>query len=168
MQSKRTPVEPVDDVVIVKTASVPIAPATCFQLFLDTQHVASWLCKKAHIEARIGGRYELMWEPEDPQNNSTIGCRITAYERDRLLAFQWRSPKQFKDFANAADPLTHVVVAFHGAHDETVVTLVHSGWRSTPDWQQAAQWQHVAWDYAFRALAGYAQSMTHTAAPSPR
>jgi hypothetical protein len=30
--------------------------------------------------------------------------------------------------------------------------LLHAGWRSTPEWLQAAQWQGVAWDYAFKAL----------------
>jgi hypothetical protein len=30
----------------------------------------------------------------------------------QVHAFQWRGPKQFGSFANVADPLTHVVVAF--------------------------------------------------------
>lgn len=152
MQSPRTTVDPVADRVLVKSAAVPVSPAACFRLFVEPAGLQSWLCEQATVEARAGGRYELFWEPADPQNDSTIGCRITAFERDRLLAFQWRSPRQFKPFANAADPLTHVVVAFHAATAGTAVTLVHSGWRSTPEWQQAAEWQSAAWDHAFKAL----------------
>lgn len=152
MQSSRTTISPVDDVVLVKSTMVSMPTSACFDLFIEPAGLESWLCEKANVEARTGGLYELFWEPDDPQNNSTVGCRITTYDRDRVLAFQWRSPKQFKSFANAADPLTHVVVAFHGTSNGTTVTLVHSGWRSTAEWQQAATWQSAAWDYAFQAL----------------
>ena len=152
MQASRTATAPVDDLVLVKSTTVPLSASACFRLFIEPAGLESWLCEKANVEARTGGLYELYWEPDDPQNNSTVGCRVTAFEWERVLAFQWRSPKQFKSFANAADPLTHVVVAFHGDADSTTVTLVHSGWRSTEEWQQAAQWQGVAWDYAFKAL----------------
>ena len=152
MQTPRSAVDPVADLVLVKNAILPLSPSACFRLFTDPDGLQSWLCEKANVEARLDGAYELFWEPSDPENDSTIGCRITAFESDRLLAFQWRSPKQFKPFANAADPLTHVVVAFHQVAQGAMVTLIHSGWRSTTEWLAAAQWQSRAWDYAFQAL----------------
>lgn len=148
----RTEVDAVDDLVLVHRARVPLPVADCFGLFTEVTGLESWLCAKARVEPHVGGRYELFWDPADPENDSTIGCRITAFERDQLLAFQWRSPRQFKPFANAADPLTHVVVSFHAEASGTAVTLVHSGWRSSPPWQQAAEWQAAAWGHAFRAL----------------
>lgn len=160
MQPSRTPVDPVDDLVIAKRATVPLPPATAFNLFVEPAALERWLCAKARVEARVGGAYELFWAPDDPHNDSTIGCRISALDTGRLLAFQWRSPRQFKSFANAADPLTHVVVVFHGHERDTVITLLHSGWRSTPEWVQAAQWQSAAWDYALKALNGHAAGMT--------
>lgn len=153
MPPNRSAVEPAPDEVIVKTAVIPMPPAAAFELFSVPQALVSWLCAQANVEARVGGRYELFWDPGDPENDSTIGCRVTACEPGRLLAFQWRSPRQFKPFANAADPLTHVVVSFHGEGSGTAVTLVHSGWRSSAEWQQALAWQRVAWDMAFDALA---------------
>lgn len=152
MHISRDAVAPASDLVIVKHVALPISAPAAFRLFSESEGLESWLCEKAAVEARIGGKYELFWEPSDPENDSTIGCRITAIQRDRLLAFQWRSPRQFKVFANSADPLTHVVVAFHEVEERTAVTLVHSGWRSSPEWLQAAEWQGVAWDYAFQAL----------------
>jgi uncharacterized protein YndB with AHSA1/START domain len=152
MTSSRSAVDPVADRVLVKRTTVPLSPAACFRLFVEPRNLESWLCERAHVEARVGGAYELFWEPSDPHNDSTVGCCLTAYEQDRMLAFQWRSPRQFKPFANIADPLTHVVVALHGNSSATTVTLVHSGWRSSPEWQAAAEWQSTAWDYAFEAL----------------
>jgi uncharacterized protein YndB with AHSA1/START domain len=152
MQTERSAVEEVPDVVLVKKLTVPLSPAACFRLFSESSALESWLCRSAKVEGRVGGAYELFWAPDDPENDSTIGCRITAFEVGRLLAFQWRSPRQFKSFANAADPLTHVVVAFHGDAVGTEILLLHSGWRSTPDWLAAAEWQSTAWDFAFRSL----------------
>ena len=86
------------------------------------------------------------------ENNSTIGCRITAIEPDQFLSFEWRSPKQFKHFANQADPLTHVVVLFVPRGESTHVHLIHSGWRGTPEWEEARRWQGQAWSVAFERL----------------
>ena len=97
----------------------------------------SWLTELANVEPMVGGKYELFWDPKDKENNSTIGCRVTAIEPDRFISFEWRSPKQFKQFANNADPLTHVVVFFIPDGDATDVHVVHSGWRSSPEWEEA-------------------------------
>jgi hypothetical protein len=34
----------------------------------------------------------------------------------------------------------------------TDVHLIHSGWRSTPDWEAARQWFEVSWRGAFTEL----------------
>ena len=123
-----------------------------YEHFVSKPLLESWLTNLAEVEPLPGGKYELFWNPADRGNDSTIGCRITAVEPAVLLAFEWRSPKQFKHFANSADPLTHAVVAFSATPSGTSVHLVHSGWRSTPEWLEAADWQQQAWDLAFKAL----------------
>ena len=69
-------------------------------MFPADRQLGSRLVPVAEVEPVAEGRYELFREPEDRENNGTIGCRVTAVERDRLIAFEWRSPKQFKHFAN--------------------------------------------------------------------
>ncbi len=123
-----------------------------FEMFTVNTQLEAWLTEVAEVELQVGGRYELFWEPEDRENNSTIGCHITAFEADQFLSFEWRSPKQFKHFANQADPLTHVVVFFVPIQNGTQVHLIHSGWRSSPEWIEAMQWQERAWRMAFDAL----------------
>ena len=140
------------DKVIHITCQLPCDSVAAFQDFTENQALQSWLCPQAHVVAEPGGAYELFWEPENPEINSTKGCKITAMQPHQMLAFEWRSPAQFKDFANQADPLTHVTVAFIPTDTGTDIHLVHSGWRSTPDWEEARQWQQRAWDMAFVAL----------------
>ena len=127
-------------------------PHRAFEMFTVNNLLESWLTNLAEIEPVVGGKYELFWEPEHKENNSTIGCKVTAIESDQFLSFEWRSPKQFKHFANNADPLTHVVVFFIPAGKGTYVHLIHSGWRRTKEWEEARQWQGRAWSMAFEEL----------------
>jgi uncharacterized protein YndB with AHSA1/START domain len=97
-----------------------------------------------------------LWDPKDRENDSTIGCRVTAIELDKFLAFDWKGPVQFKHFMNDVDPLTHVVVFFipngHGSGISTDVHLIHSGWRDSSEWQEARNYFQQAWSSAFQKL----------------
>jgi uncharacterized protein YndB with AHSA1/START domain len=152
MPGNRSTVEPVDDWVIVKSIRLPMLVDEAFAWLTDPARLESWLCSRARVGHGVGEPFELYWDLADPENDSTIGCRLTAYAPPCLLAFQWRSPKQFKAFANSADPLTHVVVSFHQVEAATLLTLIHSGWRASDEWRRAAAWQDKAWDFAFGAL----------------
>lgn len=153
-ETNRSLIAPVPDRIIHLSITLPKSPEAIFPYFTESRLLQSWLTARAEVEPQVNGKYELYWEPSDPENNSTIGCRITAIERPRLLAFQWRSPEQYKAFANGADPLTHVVVAFMHEDEGTRLHLVHSGWRSDPQWEEARKWQEQAWNIGLEALAG--------------
>lgn len=148
----RSLTEPVLDRVVTLSASVPIPPEEAFPWFTDPRRLEAWLTVRADVEARVGGLYQLFWDPERPSDDSTIGCRITAFLPSRLLAFQWRSPKQFKRIVNGADPLTHVVVSLFPESEGTLVHLLHSGWRSAPEWDEAREWQERTWRVALARL----------------
>ena len=128
-----------------------------FEMFTVNELLQSWLAPLADVEPVAGGKYELFWEPDDKENNSTLGCKVTALEPSRFISFEWRGPKQFKQFMNNADPLTHVAVFFTpcveaGDARTTVVHLIHSGWRSAPEWEEARAWFENSWRDAFEAL----------------
>ena len=131
---------------------VPLPPPDVFDLFATEYGLTSWLCPAAHVEPSVGGAYELFWRPDDRERDSTLGCRLTAYAPDSLLAFDWKSPVVFAPFANAADPLTHVVVSFSLDGPGTAVHLVHSGWRAAAPWREARAWQERAWRGALAQL----------------
>jgi uncharacterized protein YndB with AHSA1/START domain len=127
-------------------------------MFTVNEYLQSWLTAAADVEPVVDGKYELFWNPEDRENDSTIGCKITAIERGRFLSFDWKGPKQFKKFMNKADPLTHVVVFFTpgeelGPNRTTEVHLIHSGWRDSKEWEEARLWFEKVWDKALEELA---------------
>ena len=159
MQEARSPVAPAVDKVIHVSALVAAPPAKSFAYFTSPTLLKQWLTAAADVEGRVGGKYELFWQPDDRENNSTIGCRVTAFAPGQLVAFQWRSPKQFKSFANTAEPLTHVVVTFFAEGSGTRVHLIHSGWRSSPEWEEARAWQEKAWTGAFEELKRVAKEL---------
>jgi uncharacterized protein YndB with AHSA1/START domain len=123
-----------------------------FEMFIVNELIESWLTNLAEVEPEIGGKYELFWEPDDRDNNSTIRCKVTAIENDKFISLEWRSPKQYKHFTNNADPLTHVVIFFIPNGENTEVHVIHSGWRNSTEWEEARQWQNRAWLVALKAL----------------
>ncbi len=126
-----------------------------FEMFTVSEKLESWLPEKAEVEPKIGGKYELFWDPQNPDINSTIGCRITSFEKDKFLSFEWKGPEMFQSFMNFCDPLTHVVVFFTpGLKDpkKSLVYLFHSGWRDDPEWQKAREYFEKAWSGALSEL----------------
>jgi len=53
---------------------------------------------------------------------------------------------------NECDPLTCVTVLFKEVEGKTKVTLLHSGWRKTEEWQEAKEYFQHAWAGAFKIL----------------
>jgi hypothetical protein len=143
------------DKIIHQAVKLPCEAARAFEMFTVNGELENWLTVKADVEARVGGKYELFWNPEEPAFDSTIGCRVTACAPGKLLAFEWKGPKQYSDFMNETDPLTHVTVAFIPTKEGgTEVHLVHTGWRDTPEWEEAREWFVRNWEGAFKALEG--------------
>lgn len=131
-----------------------------FNMFTLNEHLQVWLAEIADVEPKMGGKYELFWDPNDRDNNSTIGCKITAIEKHKFLAFEWKGPKQYKHFMNVANPLTHVIVFFLPCDGSvagpcTEVHLIHSGWGDSAEWEEARLWFEKAWDLAFDRLREY-------------
>ena len=119
-----------------------------FKMFTKNEFLENWLTEKAEVEPEIGGKYELFWEPENRENNSTIGCKVTGIENRKYISFNWKGTAQHKSFMNNANPLTHVIVFFSqnsSEPDKTIVHLFHTGWRIDQEWQQARDFFEKAW-----------------------
>jgi len=119
-----------------------------FNYFTVNEQLESWLPEKAEVEPKVGGKFELFWDPQNRKINSTIGCKITSIEKNKFLSFEWKGPERFQSFMNFCDPLTHVVAVFSSSNDDlkkTTLFLFHSGWRDDPDWQKARDYFENAW-----------------------
>jgi uncharacterized protein YndB with AHSA1/START domain len=143
------------DKVIYRSASLRCDTQKAFEMFTLNKHLEKWLTQKADVEPRIGGKYELFWNPKDRENDSTIGCKILAVHLDKFLSFEWKGPKQFKHIMNEVRPLTNVVVFFIPCQKYTEVHILHTGWRDTPEWEEARQWFDKAWVMSLSELQKY-------------
>ena len=80
---------------------------------------------------------------------------MTAIEPQTLLAFEWKGPPQFR-FMNETNPLTHVAVFFTPCNEVltpcTDVYLLHTGWGTGSNWEEARTYFARAWDTAFAEL----------------
>lgn len=139
--------------VIHTFAQLSCGQKRAFEMFTVNELVQSWLAPLVDIEPRVGGKYELFWDLNDREYNSTVGCKISAIEQDAFLSFEWKGPKQFNRLMNNADPLTHLVILFTPRnHARTDVHLIHSGWRNSKPWEEARVWFEQAWKSAFEEL----------------
>jgi len=126
-----------------------------FDFFTVNEKLESWLPEKAEIEPKVGGKYELFWDSQNREINSTIGCKITSIEKDKFISFEWKGPETFQSFMNFCDPLTHVVVVFSSSSDDpkkTKIYFFHSGWRDDPGWREARDYFEKAWSGALTNL----------------
>ncbi|MHA2181402.1 MAG: SRPBCC family protein [Promethearchaeota archaeon] len=128
---------------------------TAFNMFTQNRLLESWLTAKAEVEPKVGGKFELFWVPENRDHDGTIGCKVTGIEENKFLSFDWKGPTQYESFMNFADPLTHVVSFFtqdDRTPTKTTIYLFHTGWRNSPEWQEARDWFEIAWVNAFKVL----------------
>ncbi|HEX8228606.1 MAG TPA: SRPBCC domain-containing protein [Chloroflexia bacterium] len=144
--------------IIHRSALLRCTPDRAFEHFTTNDLLSSWLADSADVEPMLGGKYEIFWDQAIVENDGTRGCKITGMEPGKFLSFDWRGPTMFQQTMNVADPLTHVVVFFipftDGDESGTEVHLVHSGWGSGDEWEQARLWFDRAWGLAFGALEG--------------
>ena len=137
---------------VVKTAFLNVSVEEAFNYFTTDELLEKWLTVQADVDPKLGGGYELYWRPETPEDYSTIGCKILSIDAPYYLMFNWKGPVQFKNFMNNADPLTTVAVFFIEMENRTKVTLIHSGWRTESNWEEARLYFDNAWSGAFKLL----------------
>ncbi|MBU7014433.1 MAG: SRPBCC domain-containing protein [Theionarchaea archaeon] len=143
------------DKIIYQSVELGDTPENAFKMFTENEHLEKWLTNVADVEPRVGGKYELFWVPEDREHNSTIGCKVLALNPGKLISFEWKGPPQHQ-FMNEVIPLTHVMVSFIPCEKGTEVHLIHTGWKNTPEWEEARQWFEKAWEIAFSELQKHA------------
>jgi uncharacterized protein YndB with AHSA1/START domain len=127
-------------------------PERIWKAWTDPAELSTWFTMNANVKPEPGGPYELFWEPDYPERNSTLGCTVLEARRGQKLAFTWKGPIQFAYFMNN-EPSTSVTLTFK-ASDSGMVTvrLRHAGWREGVHWRQARMWHESAWRAALTRL----------------
>jgi uncharacterized protein YndB with AHSA1/START domain len=139
------------DISIDLPLSLTVAQA--WNAWTQNDKLEEWLTAKANVDVRVGGAYELFWQPETPNQNSTIGCKVTAMLPQKLLAFEWKGAVQFSNIMNVTPLPTWVSISFESTgSNSSIIHFRHSGWQAGADWDAARQWQTRSWMGALEEL----------------
>ena len=106
--------------------------------------IKSFFAPGCSVAAQVGGQYEIYFNPTgEAGKRGAEGTKILALEPDRMLAFTWNNPPHI---APIRWQYTSVVVKLTpiGA-DRTRVSLSHTGWGDSKDWDLAFAYFSKAW-----------------------
>jgi uncharacterized protein YndB with AHSA1/START domain len=161
----------VTDRSIMLEAVVDAPPARVFQLWTTAAEIPNFFAPKAVIEPRLGGKYEMIFDPEsDPlgDDSGTRGARILRYEPNRALSFEWtgftrtgrnpQAPVAWPEQRDARPILTWVELRFEPMADDptkTRIRLAEHGFRSGGKWDEAVQYFWRNWALILGRLGAY-------------
>jgi uncharacterized protein YndB with AHSA1/START domain len=123
-----------------------------WQLWTTQEGVTTFFAPKANVELVVGGRYEMLFNPEEaPGSQGGEGLKVLSYLPEEMLSVEWNAPPHLP---NVRRERTHVVVQFESRPgDKTRVKLSHLGWKEGAEWDQAFAYFIRAWDVVLARLA---------------
>ena len=164
------------DRTIFLEATVDASPAEVFRLWTSEEGIKKFFAPAARVEARVGGRYEIIFAPaKDPEGDShgTKGARILKLVPEKELAFEWITfagdellSSNAPPYAPAAErnirPLpTWVELTLESVAtqpEKTHVRFTHYGFRAGEKWEKSFRWFERAWNGVLDELAAYCQN----------
>jgi len=120
--------------------------------FTQTDRVIQWFAPDANIEPRLGGAYELFFDPSNREQMGTKGCFLTLFEPKERLGFTWKGPDDFASLMNQDNALTYVLVTLSEQAGKTKVVIEHFGWKESEEWDKARAWHEMAWSQVLASL----------------
>ena len=116
-----------------------------WEAWTTDEGVRTFFAPDSSIELRIGGNYELYFDPDAPEGSrGSEGMKVQSYIPERMLAFDWNHPPSMPELRNIK---TWVVVEFREMDDELCeVTLTHLGFgEDSVQWDEAYAYFRNAW-----------------------
>ncbi|HEX4952002.1 MAG TPA: SRPBCC domain-containing protein [Thermoanaerobaculia bacterium] len=132
-------------------------PTELWELWTTEAGVRSFFAPGARIEPRVGGRYELTFDPAgDPEGEreGTKGCKILSFEPSSLLAFEWKGREVMVEMNTPPLP-TWVELRFTplaGEPSRTKVSFAHRGFGEGGSWELGWVFFSGAWNAVMQSL----------------
>jgi uncharacterized protein YndB with AHSA1/START domain len=153
------------------------APSEVYKLWTTEAGLRSWFAPDARVDARVGGRYEIIFDPAtDPDGSvrGTKGARILELVPERKLVFEWIAFVSQEHPGYGGPPYmqeperslkkTRVEVTFELSPSDANkmrITLVHNGFSEGPKWDEAlAYFRDKGWPGILRRLTNYCNQGT--------
>jgi uncharacterized protein YndB with AHSA1/START domain len=134
-----------------------------FEMFINKEHLTSWLPIVAEVEPKEGGKYEISWTVEKRPMN----CKILIYEPNKYLMFEWKS---FADKSYIFSPQLDIQVTIYffpmdynkmSEEQFTEVRLVLTSFNELDDEEEIKIWFESTWANAFEKLIEHVNDVFH-------
>ena len=114
------------------TVNAPVREV--WRVWTTSEGAEEFFAQKANIELRLGGPYEIQFNPKD-ERSGTKRLKILSYAPEEMISFQWNAPPEMPVARNGG---TWVVVEMRpeGA-SRTHVTVTHLGFKEGAEWDEA-------------------------------
>lgn len=136
---------------IRKSVVVSAPVADVWAAWTTREGITSFFGADAKVELKVGGAYEVYFAPSAPEGSrGSEGCHVLGFVPQELLAFSWSAPPSIPTIRKER---TQVVLFFERIDArQTRVRLVHHGWGTGEDWDQAFAYFDRAWGAVLQAL----------------
>lgn len=135
-----------------KQTVASVSTETAWKTWTTTEGVTSFFAPKANIEARVGGRYELLFDLKAPRGfQGTEGCKVLSIDPPKNLAFEFLSPPEFP---NARRILTRVDLVLENVLGGglTKIDITHSGFLEGEEWDECFEFFNWNWNLVLGRL----------------
>ncbi len=139
---------------IVHEVIVSTDRLTAFRALATEEGLEAWLERKALVDLRIGGAFEIYFDGEKPPGlRGSEGCQILAYIPGEMLAVSWNAPPSL---AEAREKRAWAVFSFTEVEPrKTRVKVTHLGLGQGGEWPQVRTYFERAWPMFLRELQGH-------------
>jgi len=129
------------------TVNAPIHEV--WRVWTTSEGAQEFFAQKANIALRIGGPYEIQFNPKD-ERSGTKGLKILSYAPEEMISFQWNAPPEMPVVRNGG---TWVVVEMRPeGTNRTHVTVMHLGWKEGAEWDEAYAHFQQGWGDLMKRL----------------
>lgn len=130
-------------------ATCPVSKA--WQILTGKKFLNQWLSKGNEIELKKNGKIDLYFDHEI--EHTTQGCKIIDIQHPSeekpfgKFVFFYKGPQMFYNTMNEFEDMwTQVTFAVSELVSSKVkITIEHTGWKSSEDWQKAKDWHFHFW-----------------------
>lgn len=130
---------------IENSVTIKAAPEAVFKALTDARELAKWFPSSAESDPRTGGAFKYTFLNEkDPAHDHVREGRYLEVVPNTKVRYPWH--------LSPGDSPTTVEFAVAGQGKETRVTLVHSGWGSGAEMDNAVQMHTQGWGFFMQNL----------------
>jgi uncharacterized protein YndB with AHSA1/START domain len=127
------------------TRTIAAAPDQVFGALTDPGELARWWTSSGESDARTGGAFSYRFEFADPSRNHTYEGDYHVVIADERVSYPWQSTLGE----------TTVDVRLRPSGEGTELTLIHTGWGSGAEADEAVAMHEQGWSFFLDNLKSY-------------